>query len=176
MPVSEPGKWTRQMQEAGGGPVPQSSPPSAARQTPPPASTETQGSGMDNLQQLRDLIQSLSQETTTLIQKEIQLAKAELTEKGKQAGIGAGMFGGAAVMGLLTAGAFTALLILALSLLIAPWLSALVVTLVYGAIAGALALSGKKKVQQATPLVPEQAVDAAKSTKDRLQSAWKSGS
>ena len=136
----------------------------------------TDGSATDNLRQLGDLIQSVSQETTTLIRQEIQLAKAELTEKGKQAGIGAGMFGGAAVMGLLTAGAFTALLIRAMSLLIAPWLAALVVTLVYGAIAGALALSGKKKVQQATPLVPEQAVDAAKSAKDRLQSAWKSGS
>ena len=76
--------------------------------------------------------------------------------------MGAGMFGGA---GLLGAGAFAALtagLIAALDTAIALWLAALLVALVCAAIAGALALSGKQKVKQAGPPVPEQAMDSAK--------------
>lgn len=135
-----------------------------------------QVSPTDDLRELAQLIRDVSQETTTLIRQEIELAKTELADKGKQAGLGVGMFGAAGVMGLLTAGAFTSLLILALALVMAPWLAALVVTALYGAVAAILALTGKKKVEAATPLVPGEAVDAAKSVKDKLQSALQRGS
>jgi hypothetical protein len=72
------------------------------------------------------------------------------------------MFSGAAIAGMLALGAFTAFLILALSLAMAPWLAALIVTIVYGATAGVLALTGKKKIEEATPLVLEQTVDTVK--------------
>ncbi len=109
-----------------------------------------------------ELLKQLSQETTTLVRQELELAKAEMAEKGKQAGKGAGMFGGAGVVGFLALGALTAALILALDTGMKAWLAALIVGLVYAAIAGVLALTGKKEVQQATPPVPEQTVDSVK--------------
>ena len=102
-----------------------------------------------------DLTRRLSDQTKLLVQQEVELAKAELSEKGKRAGIGAGMFGGAGLFGLFAFATLTACLILALSEAVAPWLAALIVTVVYGAIAGVLALTGKKKVQEATPPMPE---------------------
>ena len=109
-----------------------------------------------------DLLRELSDQTTQLVRKEIELAKVELTEKGKKAGIGAGMFGGAGALGFYALGVFTACLILVLATAVACWLAALIVAVVYGAVAGVLALTGKKKVTEATPPVPEQAVDSTK--------------
>ena len=84
-----------------------------------------------------DLLRQLSDQTTTLIRQELDLAKAELTEKGKAAGIGAGMFGAAGLIGLFALGAVTAGAVLALSLAMKGWLAALIVAAVYGAVAGA---------------------------------------
>ena len=113
-------------------------------------------------QPIGELLKQLSQETTTLVRQELELAKAEMAEKGKKAGKGAGMFGGAGVVGFLALGALTAALILALDTGMKAWLAALIVGLVYAAIAGVLALTGKKEVQQATPPVPEQTVESVK--------------
>jgi uncharacterized membrane protein YqjE len=122
-----------------------------------------------------DLLKRLSQETTQLVRQELELAKAEMAEKGKRAGIGAGMFGAAGVVGLLALGALTAFLIMLLDGALANWLSALIVAVVYGAIAGVLALRGRTKVQEATPPVPEQTVETVKEdiqwAKTRTQSA-----
>jgi uncharacterized membrane protein YqjE len=109
-----------------------------------------------------DLLKRLSNETTQLVRQELELAKAELTEKGKKAGQGAGMFGAAGVTGLLSLGALTACLILALDHAVADWLAALIVTAVWAAVAGVLALRGRDKVQEAAPAVPEQTVETVK--------------
>jgi uncharacterized membrane protein YqjE len=109
-----------------------------------------------------ELLRQLSEQTTKLVRQEIELAKAELTEKGKKAGIGAGMFGGAGALAFYAFGALTACLILALATALDGWLAALIVAVVYGAAAGVLALTGKQKVTEATPPVPEQAVDSTK--------------
>ena len=109
-----------------------------------------------------ELLKELSNQTTTLVRQELELAKAEMTEKGKQAGLGAGMFGGAGLVGLLALGALTTCLIAALATGIDLWLAALIVAVVYAAIAGALALAGKKKTQEATPPAPEQAIESTK--------------
>ena len=119
----------------------------------------------DNTQRDRpvgELFKHLSDEATTLVRKEIELAKAEMAEKGKKAGIGAGMFGGAAMLGLLALGALTACFILALDTAMAGWPAALIVALVYAATAGVLALIGRKKTQEATPPVPEETVESVK--------------
>ncbi len=120
-----------------------------------------------------ELMRELSAQTSTLVRQELELAKLELTEKGKQAGIGAGMFGGAGVVGLYAAGALTACLILALATAMTGWLAALIVAVVYGAVAGGLALMAKAKVKQAVPPVPEQATESVKEdvqwTKTRAQ-------
>ena len=109
-----------------------------------------------------ELLKELSTQTTTLVRQELDLAKAEMAEKGKQAGLGAGMFGGAGVFGLLALGALTTCLIAALATGVDLWLAALIVALVYAAIAGVLALAGKKKTQEATPPAPEQAIESTK--------------
>ena len=116
-------------------------------QTIAPASRPNGGQPLLADQSLAELMRRLSDQSTLLVRQELDLAKAELAEKGKQAGIGAGMFGGAAVFGLYAVGALTATLILALSLAVAGWLAALIVTLVYAGIAGVLALVGKSRVQ-----------------------------
>ena len=109
-----------------------------------------------------ELLKELSDHTTTLVRKEIELAKAELGEKGKKAGQGAGMFGGAGLFGVLAFGALTTCIIAALDSAMELWLAALIVAVVYGAIAAVLALQGRNKVQEAGPPVPEQATESVK--------------
>jgi uncharacterized membrane protein YqjE len=109
-----------------------------------------------------ELLKQLSQETTTLVRQELELAKAEMAEKGKRAGVGAGMFGGAGVSALLGLAGLTTAAIAALDTAMPLWLAALIVALVWLAVAGALALTGKSKVQQATPPVPEQTQESVK--------------
>ena len=111
---------------------------------------------------IADLMRQLSEQTSTLVRQEMELARVELTQKGKAAGIGAGMFGGAGMIGFYAFGAITAAAILALATAVDGWLAALIVGVVYAVIAGVLALTGKNKVQQAVPPVPEQAVESSK--------------
>jgi Putative Actinobacterial Holin-X, holin superfamily III len=120
-----------------------------------------------------DLVRQLSEQTSRLVRQEVELAKAELTVKGKRAGAGAGMFGGAGVSGLYALGALTAAAIAALALAMATWLAALIIAVLWAAIAGVLALTGRSKVQQAMPPVPKDSVDSVKEdvqwTKARAQ-------
>jgi hypothetical protein len=120
-----------------------------------------------------DLVKQLSEQTSLLVRQEMELAKAELSAKGKQVGAGAGMFGGAGVLGLYAGGAFTAAVIAALSLALATWLAALIVALIWAGAGGLVALMGKKKVQQAMPPIPEASVESVKEdvqwTKTRAQ-------
>ena len=109
-----------------------------------------------------ELLKRLSDQTVTLVRQELELAKAEVSEKGKQAGLGAGILGGAGRFGLLALGALTACLIMALDTGMEGWLAALIVTAVYAAIAGVLALTGKNKVREAAPAVPEETVETVK--------------
>jgi hypothetical protein len=113
-------------------------------------------------QSIGELLKQLSQETTTLVRQELELAKAEMATKGKQAGVGAGMFGGAGVAALLGLGALTAAAIAALGTGIAIWLAALILALLWLVVAAVLATTGKSKVQQATPPVPEQTQQSVK--------------
>ena len=122
-----------------------------------------------------ELLKQLSEETTTLVRQELDLAKAEVAQKGQQAGKGAGMFGGAGILGFLALGALTAALIMAIDKATANWVAALIVGAVYAAIAGILALQGRNKIQEAVPPVPEQAAESVKEdvqwAKTRTQSA-----
>jgi uncharacterized membrane protein YqjE len=109
-----------------------------------------------------ELLKQFSEEASTLIRKEVELARAELAEKGRQVGKGAGMFGGAGLFGVTAFGALTAFLILVLAEAMDSWLAALIVAALYGAIAGVLALQGKQKVQEAAPPQPEQTIETLK--------------
>ena len=111
---------------------------------------------------LGELLKRLSQETATLVRQELDLAKAEVAQKGKVAGAGAGLLGAAGVAGLAALGAFTAFFILVLSLLMPAWVAALIVTAIYGAVAAILAMKGRTKIKEAKPPVPEQTVETVK--------------
>ena len=124
---------------------------------------EASGRGTDPRDRpIGELFSKLSEQTSTLIRQEMALARAELTEKGKAAGIGAGMFGGAGALGFFAFAALTTCFILALAEVMDGWLAALIVAVVYAAIAGVLALTGKKKVEEASPPVPERALESMK--------------
>jgi hypothetical protein len=130
----------------------------ATRHDPPP------GPEQADLRErpLGELLKQLSEETTRLVHQEIELAKAELTQKGRQAGMGAGLFGAAGTIGFLALAALTTCFILALDAVMPAWLAALLVAVVYAAVAAVLALRGRAKVKQAVPPVPEQTIETVK--------------
>jgi uncharacterized membrane protein YqjE len=109
-----------------------------------------------------ELLKELSMQTTTLVRQELDLAKAEMAEKGKRAGLGAGMFGGAGLFALLALGALTASVIAALATGMDVWLAALIVAVVYAGVAGVMALLGRQKTREALPPAPEQAIESTK--------------
>ena len=109
-----------------------------------------------------ELIRRLSEQTRALARHELARAQAELKQKGKRAGIGAGMLGGAGLIGLLVAGAATALIVVALALVMAAWLAALITAAALGAVAGGLALAGRAQAKRATPPPPKESIDTMK--------------
>jgi uncharacterized membrane protein YqjE len=109
----------------------------------------------DDPRGLGELVKDLASQTSTLVRQEIKLAQAEVTEKGKVAGRGAGMLAGAAVAALLALGALTACLIVVLDGAMPLWLAALIVTVVWVVAAAVLAQVGRKALQSATPPVPQ---------------------
>jgi multisubunit Na+/H+ antiporter MnhC subunit len=109
-----------------------------------------------------DLVKLASEQISQLVRDELRLAQLELARKGKHAGIGIGLFGGASFVALYGLATLVATAVLALALVLPAWLAALIVAVVLFATAGALALIGRGQVKQATPPVPEQAVDSVK--------------
>jgi tetrahydromethanopterin S-methyltransferase subunit C len=122
---------------------------------------------------ISELVKQLTEQTQTLAQKEVELAKAELTQKGKRLGIGAGAFGAAGVLGLFAFGALTATLILLLATAMEAWVGALIVTVVYALIGVALALTGKKQVEEGAPPLPERAIESSKQDVETAKSSIK---
>jgi uncharacterized membrane protein YqjE len=113
-------------------------------------------------QPMGELFKQLSEDMSTLVRQELRLAQAEMTEKGKRAGIGAGMFGGAGLLGFMALLTLTTCVVAALATAMDVWLAALIVTVLYAAGAGLLALRGRDRIQSATPPKPEQTVETVK--------------
>jgi MFS family permease len=109
-----------------------------------------------------ELVKRLTEQTSRLAHQEVELAKAELALKGKRAGLGAGMFGGAGLFGMYALGALVTAAILALAHGVASWLAALIVAGVLALVAGVVALVGARKVRQAVPPIPEQTVETVR--------------
>ena len=118
---------------------------------------------------LGELVKQLSEQTSTLVRQEIRLAQLELQEKGKRAGIGAGLFGGSGLVALYGLGALVAAAVMLLATAVEPWLAGLIVSAVLFAVAGVLALTGKKQVEQATPPVPEEAIESTQHTVEEVK-------
>ena len=126
-------------------------------------------------QSTSELVQRASEQITRLVRDEMALAKAELAEKGKHAGIGIGLFGGGGVLALYGVGALIATLIIVFDLFLPLWLAALIVTVVLFAVAGILALLGKRQVTKATPPEPAEAVASVKADVDEVKHAVQAG-
>lgn len=109
---------------------------------------------------LGELVQDLSRQMSTLIRQEMRLAQAELAEKGRHAGKGAGMFGGAGLVALYGVGALIAAAIVGLGTVIEPWVAAAAIGVALLVIAGILAVTGKKELDEAGPPKPEQTLES----------------
>jgi hypothetical protein len=116
-----------------------------------------------------ELIKLMSEQVSTLVRDELKLAQLEMTRKGKQAGIGAGLMGGGGVIALYGLGCLIACAIIAISRVLAPWLSALIIGVALLAVAGTAALTGRSKLRQATPPVPAEAVESVKADVDEIR-------
>jgi putative superfamily III holin-X len=110
----------------------------------------------------RQLVKDLSQQITTLARQEVELAKAEMAEKGRKAGLGAGMLAGGAIAGLMAIGALSAFLVLALAEAMPAWLAALLVTALWAGAAAVLAWRAKEKLEEMGKPVPEKTVESVK--------------
>jgi hypothetical protein len=139
------------------------------------ASEPSNGSSDPREEPIGDLLNTVKQEGSTLVTQELKLAKAEMSGKVKDVGIGAGMFGGAGYVANLAALAFMITLILGLAEAMPAWLAALIVTVLFGALAAILALQGKKKIQQVGPPIPEQTVESVKQTIETVKEEAKWG-
>ncbi|AGL17680.1 phage holin family protein [Actinoplanes sp. N902-109] len=122
-----------------------------------------------------ELVSRMSEQVSTLVREELELARTEMMEKGKKAGAGAGLLGGAGVLALYGVSALLLTIGALLALVWPAWLAALVVTVVVLAAAGVVALLGKKQVDQATPPAPTAAVDSTKQDVNTVKAAAKSG-
>ena len=122
----------------------------ATRATAPPPAPEDASTGQ--------LVGQLTEQISRLVRDEARLAQAEVTQKAKRLGTGAGLFGGAGLFAFLGLAVLVAAAVLALALVLPGWLAALVVAVVLLAVAGVLALVGKKDVEKGTPPVPTEAI------------------
>jgi len=124
---------------------------------------------------ISELMRQLSDQSSALARKEIELAKAEVAQKGKRLGLGAGAFGAAGLVGLFAFGAVTAALILLLGTAVDDWLAATIVAVVYAIVGGVLALAGKRQVKAGSPPVPERAIESTKEDIDTAKAGMKEG-
>ena len=109
-----------------------------------------------------ELVKDLSRDVSKLVRQEIELARVEMTEKGKRAGMGLGMVGGAAVFALVTLGGSMATIIIVLDMLIPLWLAALITTAVYGVVAVVLVRRGRDELKETGAPIPERTRDSIK--------------
>jgi uncharacterized membrane protein YqjE len=126
-------------------------------------------------QSTSELVQRASEQVSRLVKDEIALAKAELAEKGKHAGIGAGLFGAGGVLALYGIGALIATLIIVFDLFLPLWLAALIIATSLFLIAGILALIGKSQVTKAVPPEPKAAIESVKADVDEVKQAVSRG-
>jgi putative superfamily III holin-X len=109
-----------------------------------------------------EVARDLTRDLSLLVRQEVDLAKAEMAQKGRTAAPGLGMIGGAGLVGLMAAGALTAFAVLVLATFLPEWLAALIVGVVLAAVAYVLAMRGKERVEQAGSPVPEQTIETIK--------------
>jgi hypothetical protein len=125
--------------------------------------------GSADQESLGELVKHLTEQTSELARREVELAKAEMSLKAKRIGMGAGAFGGAGLLGLFAFGALTAALVLLIATAVEEGVAALIVAVAYAAVAGGLVLAGRRKVDQATPPIPQQTIESTKADIDETK-------
>ena len=116
-----------------------------------------------------ELVKTMSEQVSALIRDEMKLARLEMAGKGKQAALGAGMFGASGVVAVYGVGCLLACAIIAISGVVAAWLAALIVGAALLAAAGCAALLGRRRMQKAAPPLPEQAVADVKADVEEIK-------
>jgi len=116
-----------------------------------------------------ELVKRLSEQVSVLVRDELKLAQLEMTRKGRQAGIGAGMLGGSGLVALYGVGCLLAGAILGLSRVLEPWLAALIVGAALLLVSGLAAMAGKARLRKAAPLVPAQAAGSVKADVNEIR-------
>jgi hypothetical protein len=116
-----------------------------------------------------ELVKRLSEQVSVLVRDELKLAQLEMTRKGRQAGIGAGMLGGSGLVALYGVGCLLAGAILGLSRVLEPWLAALIVGAALLLVSGLAAVAGKARLRKAAPLVPAQAAGSVKADVNEIR-------
>ena len=116
-----------------------------------------------------ELVKQLTEQVATLVRDELKLAQVEVTRKGRQAGLGAGLLGGGGLIALYGAGCLIACAVIGLSHVVQPWLAALIVGAALLATAGVVVLMGKGRIRQATPPVPAEAADSVKADVETIR-------
>ena len=125
--------------------------------------------GQDQEHSTGELVKMMTEQVSVLVRDELKLAQLEMTSKGKQAALGAGMFGASGVVTLYGVGCLLACAIIAISGAVAAWLAALIVGAVLLAAAGVAALLGKQRISKATPPLPEQTVADVKADVEEIK-------
>jgi uncharacterized membrane protein YqjE len=126
-----------------------------------------------NDRSVSELVQQLSTQTGELVRQELRLAQIEMQEKGKRAGVGAGLFGGAGLTALYGVGFLLAAAALLLATALEPWIAVAIVGGALLLLAGLLALTGKKQVDQIGPMAPQQAIETTKQDIDHVKARAK---
>ena len=111
----------------------------------------------------------MTEQVSVLIRDEMKLAQLEMASKGKQAALGAGMFGASGVVAVYGVGCLLACAIIAISGVVAAWLAALIVGAALLAAAGVAALLGRRRMRRAAPPLPEQAVAGVKADIEEIK-------
>jgi uncharacterized membrane protein YqjE len=132
-------------------------------------------SGSTNEQSMSELMNQVTTQVSTLVRDELALAKLELAEKGKRAGLGGGLLGGAAVLALYGLGLLLTLAVVALDLVWPLWLAVLVVMVVVFLAAGVTALMGRQQLKAATPPVPSDAIASVEADVQTVKTAVRDG-
>jgi hypothetical protein len=122
-----------------------------------------------------ELVRELSEQVSTLVKDELTLARIEMIEKGKRAGTGAGLLGGAGVLALYGVGALLVTVGALLALVMPVWVAALIVAVVLFACAGVAALIGKGQVRRALPPEPEAAMASGRRDVEAVKNAIREG-
>jgi hypothetical protein len=144
-------------------PTPPPAADGATRAAVPPSDPTTATTG--------ELVGQLGDQVSRLVRDEVRLAQAEVTQKAKRLGIGAGLFGGAGVVAVLGLGALVTAAILGLANVLPGWLAAILVAVVLFAVAGVLAVLGKKDVAKATPPLPTETIASVQADIDAVKEA-----